>query len=653
MKFIGGKLLAAMFSLSALLTQAQTPQDNLVDGLDALQFPTKSTGGTWGTLYPTRDWNLWSNGHIETTVVIPHDTPATRTVGNPHKFSITAYGSVAGTVWPLMTVYVDGVKVQTFTVNKTTPVTYTFTANARAGMRKVRIAYTNDAIIGTADRNLYVRNLQVYSQDFTAQLPATAGSFPLQSISLLAGFYPSNVSEFGLPGGVGQNGPGQPVACPNTLPGCRNIDFIKGMGGTDVTLVSSCVIQPGTSWCAPQINWNDEETALRVAIRYARSKGLTVTLKPFILAPTGFVIASSQWAPSIPSQFFDSIEANFRNHARIAREEGVSLLVLGAELGGALTASLPVNNQCARWKQLITNVRSQAAAVTNVPAGSPARLMLTYSPTMAGYWNYLGSNEAPYVCFWDQLDYIGLNAYHHMNYRGVSATATPASKIGSGWNAYKRLFSPVNSNANPYDDMAVQVDYSKAPVAADYLANFNFGVSSVPAGFSAFDLTRTDADSYQARYNTATYSTKWYADYVIDRINERFKTSLTAQGKYPMKAILTEVGVPSSPHVQGMWGETANRTDYRSSWSVYVDEQARAWDGYLRAFRGDPRIHGISMWGLLPYRDRTATYVDTGWLVDYDFNAKVNAAGQKVTEEQLCKWLRKGHAGVSPCVFSP
>ena len=622
--------------------QAQTPQDGLVETLTAVKFPTKSVGGTSATLDPSRDWNLWSNGYIETTVAIPNDDPATRATGSPHTFSLTAYGSVAGGVWPSMDVTVDGVKVKTFTVGTTAAASYNFTTNVRAGMRKVRLSFTNDAIIGGADRNLFVRDLKISGPDISAQLPATAGTFPLQSISILGGFYPRNTDWFSTT-----------TPCPSTLAGCRNIDFVKGVGGNDVTLTSTCVIQPGVSWCAPQINWNDEETALRVAIRYARSKGLSVTLKPFVLAPSPYgdtVLASAQWTPAIPSQFFDSIEANLKHHAQIAREEGVSLLMLGAEMGGAITSAQAMNGNCARWQQLIANVRAQAAAVSNPPAGSPSALKLTYSPTLAGFWNYPGSNEAPYVCFWDRLDYIGLNAYPHMNFRGANASATPTVKVGSGWNAYKRLFNAANVNSNLYDDLAIHVNYALAPQDPDYDANFNFAMPSMPTSFSTFDLARTDADSYRVRYNSTQYSTKWYADYVIDGINDRFKASLVAQGRYPLKAILTEVGASSSYTAQGFWGEVPDAAAYQPSWATYVDEQASGWDGYLRAFRGDPRIQGISVWGLNPYHDRLYSGWGPDWYSGFDFNGKLNASGQQAaTEERICKWFKRGWANVSPC----
>lgn len=615
---------------------AQTPQDDVVELINAANFETKTVGGTANTLDSKRDWNLWSNGYIETTTAIPNDDPSSRSTGSRHTFTITAYGSAAGNVWPSMQVFVDGVLVKTFTVGTSSPATYTFTTNIRAGLRKVRLAFTNDAIISRADRNLYVRNLTITSADISAGLPFGAGTFPLQSVSVLGGFFPKNADWFGTS-----------VPCNPDLPGCQNIDFVKGVGGNDVTLTTICTIAKGSNKCDPQIKGDAEESALRVAIRQARSRGLSVTLKPFVLAmsPEGWdsVLASAQWTPSNSSEFFDSIEANLKHHAQIAREEGVSLLMLGAEMGGAITSAQAMNGQCSRWTQLIANVRATAAAVTNLPPNSPATLKLTYSPTLAGFWNYLGSNEAPYVCFWDKMDYIGLNAYPNMNFPTVTKSSTPSAKLGSGWNAYKRMFNAENPGGSR-DDLDINQP----------AAGHSYALPAELKDYTTFDIvTRSDANSYRSRYNSSRYSTKWYTDYVIDGINERFKSSLQAQGKYPLKAILTEVGASSSYTVQGFWGMVPDASAYRSSWSLYVDEQARGWDGYLRAFRGDPRIVGISMWGLRPYHSRNWTNSPNDWLVDYDFNGKTNASGQRVTEEQVCKWFKRGFGAVSPCYAQP
>ena len=426
---------------------------------------------------------------------------------------------------------------------------------------------------------------------------------------------------------------GTRTPCDPRLSGCRNILFAKRLGATDVTFTSVCTLQEGNNWCTPQINYNNEEAALRVAIRYARSLGLTVSLKPFVLAPSGEVLATylepstaRKWLPSNPYEFFASIENNLVRHAQIAREEGVSLLMIGAEFGGRFTSGQALNGYgdwCPRWTDMISKTRAAAAAVTQVPASSPASLALTYSATFAGFWNDLDANEAPYVCFWDQLDYLGFNAYPHMN---LAPSQPAAAKLASGFNVYRRLFWPNNANASSTDDLLIAAD--------SQIDGQHFNFEPAVPGFEAFDLRHSGAGGYQAQFSTASYSTKWAVDFVIDRLNNKFAASLRAQNRPPMKALITEVGAPSNPRVQGFWGDSSTHS-LQAGDAVYLDEQARALDGYLRAFFGDPRIVGVSLWGLMPHHDASYGPVE-GWDLGYDFNGKAKAA------EAICQWFKRG-----------
>lgn len=107
----------------------------------------------------------------------------------------------------------------------------------------------------------------------------------------VAGMFPKNTDWFGTG-----------TSCDVTKPGCRNIDFIKGVGGNNVApsyidLRSTCQTKVDR---IPQINYNAEEASLRLAIRYARARGLGVTLKPFVLRNDSVL---NGWTPR-SSKFF-------------------------------------------------------------------------------------------------------------------------------------------------------------------------------------------------------------------------------------------------------------------------------------------------------------------------------------------------------------
>lgn len=602
---------------------AQVPRDGVVETLRGVDFKTRSGGAASGAV---GDWLFTSAGYVETdSFIVPNSGGA----GVNLTLQVTAFAVAAGdpavsASWPTVRVHLDGAVAGAFTVTQATATTLSFQANVlTAGLHRLRFEFANPGTVNGQTRALYLRKVEL-RQTPTAALPGNAGTFATQSVTVMAGFYPSNEQFFGLTD-----------PCDPALPGCRNILFARQMGANDITLTSECTMEPGANWCSPQVSWNKEEQALRVAIRYARSLGMTVTLKPFVIASTGEVLGAHVdvatgrfWLPPNPYEFFSSLESNIVRHAQIAREEGVSLLMVGAELGGRFTSGLPMNgyafDACGRWAQLISRVRAAAAAVTNLPAGSPPSLKLTYSASFAAFFNDINANEAQYLCFWDKLDYIGLNAYPHLN---LVPTLPATAKLQSGFNAYRRLFDPTNVNADPYDDMVLGYD---SRTGADV-----FTFANPVSGYDAFDLTLAGTGSFQNTYRTNKFSTKWAADFMVDKLNEKFKASLVTQGKYPLKAMITEVGAPSSNYVQGYWG-SFDEIQFRTGDEIYLDEQARALDGYLRAFHGDPRFVGISLWGLMPNHDPEYGMVP-GWQMGHDFYGKPKAA------EALCKWFKRSY----------
>jgi hypothetical protein len=103
---------------------------------------THSTGGSI-----SGGWNLWSNGYVTTQHTF---------TSAPTRIAVTARGSSAGGVFPRMLVSVGGVLVGTVTVSSTTMREYTFDVTRAAGAAELRVAFDNDAIVGSEDRNLYL-----------------------------------------------------------------------------------------------------------------------------------------------------------------------------------------------------------------------------------------------------------------------------------------------------------------------------------------------------------------------------------------------------------------------------------------------------------------------------------------------------------------
>ncbi len=108
---------------------------------------THSTGGAQDS-----GWDIWSNGNISTNVSFS---------GGSTTITVVAKGTSAGGVWPNMVVRVNGVQIGSATVNSATYANYPFTFSATAGSQSVSVEFTNDALIGTEDRNLIVDKFAV------------------------------------------------------------------------------------------------------------------------------------------------------------------------------------------------------------------------------------------------------------------------------------------------------------------------------------------------------------------------------------------------------------------------------------------------------------------------------------------------------------
>ncbi len=123
---------------------------------------TKSAGGaiTTGGLAA---WNLWSNGSVATNFSVA--TTATHTI------TVRANGSAAGGIAPAMDIQVDGVTISKFSVTAGSWINYSIATNLIQGSRRISVAFTNDAVVGTEDRNLYVYSISL-AQGGTATAPA-------------------------------------------------------------------------------------------------------------------------------------------------------------------------------------------------------------------------------------------------------------------------------------------------------------------------------------------------------------------------------------------------------------------------------------------------------------------------------------------------
>ncbi|HVL49376.1 MAG TPA: carbohydrate-binding domain-containing protein [Candidatus Thermoplasmatota archaeon] len=129
---------------------APQPTGGAPGKFEAESFASRPVGGRYsdGSASGGAGWNIWSNGEIRQSVSIPES--------GTYKFTIRAKGDKAGGVAPKMSLKIDGATKATWTVSATSHTDHVAYVHVPAGARTVAIAFTNDARIGSEDRNLRV-----------------------------------------------------------------------------------------------------------------------------------------------------------------------------------------------------------------------------------------------------------------------------------------------------------------------------------------------------------------------------------------------------------------------------------------------------------------------------------------------------------------
>jgi glyoxylase-like metal-dependent hydrolase (beta-lactamase superfamily II) len=155
-----------------------------------------------------------------------------------------------------------------------------------------------------------------------------------------------------------------------------------------------------------RIYWGERDAGLEETTRLARDRGIKTLLKPHLWIRR----AEGKWRSDVAmnseadwQRWFASYHAFILHYARLAERLGIEALCIGTELRRTVV------ERPDDWRRLIAEIRT-------VYAGE-----LTY----AANW-YLEFQEVP---FWDDLDYIGIQAYFPL-----SAEERPSlAALERGW----------------------------------------------------------------------------------------------------------------------------------------------------------------------------------------------------------------------------
>jgi Glycoside Hydrolase Family 113 len=175
---------------------------------------------------------------------------------------------------------------------------------------------------------------------------------------------------------------------------------IAGLGATWIQLTPTWRMATATSSTIDN-RWTLTDTALLEAIDVAHSKGLKVLLKPHVDPQDG----TDRWQikPSNRAAWFGSYEQMMTHYAIIATQTGVEEFSVGCEL-----ASMSGAADRGAWLTVIKAIKT----VFNAP--------LVYAAKADEYTN---------VSFWDQLNFIGIDAYFPLSTRPT----TDISALEAGW----------------------------------------------------------------------------------------------------------------------------------------------------------------------------------------------------------------------------
>ncbi len=187
------------------------------------------------------------------------------------------------------------------------------------------------------------------------------------------------------------------------------IDWARCLGATDVAITTENLVDPDTDEIRSPNNLAGPNDNLLAIIRYARSAGLRVTVKPhFISASSGDNLQYPVYSPRSVARFFGAYTRSLLRYAAIAAEGGAERLVIGTEMGGQITGAANYDH----WAELIARIR-------RVFPGK-----LTYAAGVSATWpDSPSANEAAFVSFWPLLDEAGFNLYPRLTAKDELGTA--------------------------------------------------------------------------------------------------------------------------------------------------------------------------------------------------------------------------------------
>ncbi|MDH7445557.1 glycoside hydrolase family 113 [Aquimarina sp. 2201CG14-23] len=219
--------------------------------------------------------------------------------------------------------------------------------------------------------------------------------------------------------------------------------------------------------------WSKRDSLFIKTIRQLKDKNIHVMLKPHLWLGSGWRSNITQTSSSDWDTWFESYRSNMLHYAKLAAMTNVELLCIGTELKSSL------KSQPAQWRTLLKEIKT-------VYKGK-----LTYAANWDG--------EYELIDFWDELDYIGIQAYFPLTLNSNPNLDT----IKNGWDTHMNMLSEL-SKKHQKPVLFTEIGYKSESSAT--IKPWEWG-----SFFSI--LTKQKSDRTQQLAYQALYQQLWHKDW--------------------------------------------------------------------------------------------------------------------------------------------
>ena len=239
--------------------------------------------------------------------------------------------------------------------------------------------------------------------------------------------------------------------------------------------------------------WSRRDSTHIESINRLHEKGIRVHLKPHLWMNSGWrsninLSSKTKW-----DSWFDSYRINMLHYAKMAQENQVELFCIGTELKTSIV------QQPEKWSQLIRDIKT-------IYQGQ-----LTY----AANWN----DDLETITFWDQLDYIGIQAYFPL-----TTSKTPdLETIKKGWDEH---ITELEQLSLTYEKPILFTEVGYKSEASSTIKPWEWGSQLSILHKQKSD--RTQALAYEALFQKL-WSKKWFAGLYIWQWDTRSREELAAK----------------------------------------------------------------------------------------------------------------------------